>query len=302
MEIKEEVKDAVTEEKEDDFGAAFAEDSNETGSEEKKEEPTTSETEGKEQVETETSESGTAAVETESEKTDGEIDWKAPDAVEKARKVVEDNKSWTTKVTQENAELKARLKALEDEAEKAKAQKPAEKTETAQTPDVPEEVKSFLDDYPELKPTVDYLAGQMLKDALGGIDLKQFAELRQRDQDQIGQLLWERHVTNGFIDEDGTVIEGHPDMPQIVRTKVYHDWIKEKKYDKDEVDPKTAIARLTEYKEQVLKKSASVHDDKVKTDAEKINATMSGSVKSGPSPRAPAKKDAGSFSEGFKDD
>lgn len=289
MEIQEQVRDAEVENQEDAFGSAFAEDEG-AASPEVKEDATPPEPEAK--ADEEVSEPEPEKKETpkaEAQPTlDEQIDWE---------KRAKDNQSAFTKSQMELAALRDEIAELKKKAETT-PEKPEPKPESA--PEVPEEVKTFLADYPELKPTVEFLAGQMVKDALGGVDLKQLAAERQRDQEYIGRLAWERDITNGFMDESGNFVEGHPDLHRVVANKDYLTWIKGKGYDND-CDAKTAIARITEYKEEVLKKSAAAHDASAKVDAEKLKETMAGSLHSKPAPRATGKKDEGSFSDGFRD-
>jgi len=292
METKEQVQGEENAQLEqDDFGSAFAEDE-EAAAPEATDDATPPETE----VEPEPVKEPEPKEETKAEpfpaQTTEEVDW---------RKRAEDNQAAFTKGQQELKAIRDELAALKKKAEVV----PEKKEEPQAAPELPAHVKEVFETYPEFKPVIEFIAEQQVKQAFGGVDLKQLVAEREQIQQQLGAMVWERDVANGFMDESGTFIEGHPDLHKITApaNKDYWDWYNTR-FDVASrgCDPKEAIRRIGEYKESVLKKAAAEHDAKVKTEAEKVQEVMAGTLQSRPSPKAPEKKDSGSFSDGFKDD
>ena len=238
-----------------------------------------------------------------------EVDWKAKH--DEAEKRFKDNQAAYTKSQQEKAELKKRLEELEaKQAEAAKSQKSEADTIPA-TEEMPEDVKSFLEDFPEAQKAILHLAKGLaskeikaFQDSLGDIEsLKNVKAI----QDEVHRERWERAVVNGFIDKDGNYVEGVSDYYRIAapNNKEYWDWYSSKGY--GACDPLDAIARLNEWKtikeESRIATETAERDRQAAEKAAKAQEVMKAGLPS--SQRKPAsqgKPDPNDFDGGFNDD
>ena len=182
-----------------------------------------------------------------------EVDWE---------KRFKDTQGAFTKSQQELAEIKKTVDDLKATDDKGKEKKPDE---------LPEAVKEFLDDYPELKDYIDHkFTGSATED--DAATKEELDKLRA----EIGQSNYDTALIGGFIGEDNAFVKGHPDAWEIMATPEYTDFHKEATKAKDPLlqssNPADGIKFITKFKEEVLKKGTAAHDEKTakeKEDADK---------------------------------
>ncbi len=178
-----------------------------------------------------------------------------------------DTKGWGTKNATEVAELKREIVELKKSAEKSPEEEP-----------VPEDLKSFYDDYPEFKKAVEWEAKRLTK----GLVTSQ--TVTPEIQGVIGQISFDQAVMFGYAGEEGWV-EGHPDSARIVHSKEFTDWAGKEKIDPNTVkDPKEAIKIISRFKEAKVKGAFSEHDKekaKEKKEREEAAAANISSTKGG---------------------
>jgi hypothetical protein len=234
-----------------------------------------SEPEAKDQVAAEAdSEPGTEAQEEVEEPAEKEAPAEEPPAwqadIEKLNKRVEDNQAHNTKLSQENAELKAKLADLTKE-------KAAE---------LPPNVQEFLEANPDMTSTVEFLAQKLVDKRLEGIDLDQLKNV-PTVQNEVGQMRFVQQGSVGVLNEAGEFIEGHADFPQIVNSGEFLKWVETFKKDKlgKNVSVIDAIKDVTEFKEFKAAKAAKAYDAEKRKEAKEIEkasgSAIRGEVRSG---------------------
>lgn len=240
---------------------------------------------------------------------DQEIDWKAKH--DEAEKRFKDNQAAYTKSQQEKAELKKRLEELEaKQSEAAKSSSP-ESSAGSGPEEMPDDVKTFLADFPEAQNAIIHLAKGLaskeikaFQESLGDIEsLKNVKAI----QDEVHRERWERAVVNGFIDREGNYVEGVPDYYRIAApsNKEYWDWYSSKGY--GACDPLDAIARLNEWKtikeENRIAAETAERDRQAAEKAAKAQEVMKAGLPSSQrKPASQAKPDPNDFDGGFNDD
>ena len=230
---------------------------------------------------------------------EGAVDWKAK--AEAAEKRVADNQAAFTKSQQELASERKQREELQAQIDAAK--KPAETAE----PELPDEVKSFFNDFPEAKTAIEHLADSLaakrVKEALGGVDLTQL----RTAQEQNAVASWERQVVNGYFDESGNYVEGVPDYYRIAApgNKEYWDWYHGKGY--GPCSPPEAVTRLKEWKTEKevgrITVETAEKDRLAKEKADNLKKVTSGGLPASQRrPAAAPAADENDFEGGFDED
>jgi len=191
--------------------------------------------------------------------------------IKSLEKQLNDTKAWGTQGAQKVAQLEAELTTLKKVAEKPPEEEP-----------VPEDIKSFYEDYPEFKKAVAFESKRLIKGM--GLDAPKaqippetFAPL----QSVIGQMGFDRAVMFGFNDETEGWIEGHPDGPRIVQSKEFEDWTTKEKIEVEKItDPKEAIKIISRFKEIKVKGVLSIHEKETKKEKEERIETAGASIAS----------------------
>ncbi|HUV77073.1 MAG TPA: hypothetical protein VMW06_03340 [Desulfobacterales bacterium] len=236
----------------EDAEAAFAEGLGETAPETPDGTTDAAAPEGSE-ITDDASQPGAAGTETPGEETkDGDESSKKP-TYEDLEKQLKDTQTWAHGLSETVVELKKKVDAPDP-----KGTKPGE---TGQDDDdMPEDIKSYLDDYPEARKAFEYLA----KKQLGGMGADEIKTTVTSIQGQLNQANFEKSVVTGFMGEGNQWVDGHPDAYKIMSTPEYGAWFKAESQ-KDPTlgnisDPSDAIAVLTRYKTALAKSGAAAHD------------------------------------------
>jgi len=190
---------------------------------------------------------GTSGTDTE----DGDGPSKKP-TYEDLEKQLNDTKQWAHGLSETVAELKKKIDSTEP------PRTPSGKTD--QDDDIPEDIESYFEDYPEAKKAFEFLA----KKHLGGMNADEIKTTVATMQGQINQANFEKAVVTGFMAEDGQWIDGHPDAYKVMATPAYQEWFSaELKRDPtlgSISDPSSAIGVLTRFKTQSARSAAAAHD------------------------------------------
>ena len=156
---------------------------------------------------------------------------------------------YETQLTELNKKLEEAVKTTQRPVQEQTAQR----EEADPFAEAPEELKAFLTEYPEVKTVAEMMAKHQLQAMFGGDPketLGKFAET-------VGQMQFEQALANGFVDDKGTFIEGHPDYRQIVlgpHKELYDGYLKDNKIDPNKIsNPAEAIRVLSDFKEKSLK-------------------------------------------------
>ena len=192
---------------------------------------------------------------------------------ETLKKRLADTQRWGHDLSQTVADLTKRLEGIESakkEAEKAKAD------------EIPENVKSFYDDFPGFSDAVQYEAQKLLRNTLGDVDLKALSEsVRQQE----GQRSFERLVVHGLYDDSGKYVDGHADAYRVMASPEFKTWADEREKASpgflEESNPIKAIEVISQFKEHSAKTAAQKHDAAMTSQAEQVKEFASGGLPQG---------------------
>jgi len=195
------------------------------------------------------------------------------DDAETLKKRLADTQRWGHELATQLSDLQKKIDAIEardKEAEKAKAD------------EIPENVKSFYDDFPGFADAVQYEAQKLLRNTLGDVDVK---ALHESFRQQEGQRAFERQVVGGFYDSSGQFVEGHPDAYRVVASPEFKSWADERQKASpgflNESDPRKAIQIISQFKEHSAKQAAAKHDAALAAKASQVKEFASGGVPQG---------------------
>lgn len=176
------------------------------------------------------------------------------------------------------AELMAEIKALKEEVktlrEKPKEEKPAEESEEDA---IPEDLQEYYKEFPEARRAAQFEAERLIK--------KMGVGKSDETAQAIGQMRFEQTVINGFMDEDGSWVDGHPDAMKILTGpawKKFDDWAKTEKIDPMTVtDPREAIKVIGKYKTSLAAAAAADKKGEQTEEAKRLTEQAGGSLKGG---------------------
>ena len=195
------------------------------------------------------------------------------DDAETLKKRLADTQRWGHDLATQLSELQKKIDAIETrnkEAERAKAD------------EIPENVKSFYDDFPGFADAVQYEAEKLLRNTLGDVDIK---SLHESFRQQEGQRAFERQVVGGFYDSSGQFVEGHPDAYRVMASPEFKTWADEREKATpgflNESDPRKAIQIISQFKEHSAKQAAAKHDAALADKASQVKEFASGGVPQG---------------------
>ena len=192
---------------------------------------------------------------------------------ETLKKRLADTQKWGHELATQLSDLQKKIDTIEardKEAAKAKAD------------EIPENVKSFYDDFPGFADAVQYEAQKLLRNTLGDVDVK---SLHESFRQQEGQRAFERQVVGGFYDSSGQFVEGHPDAYRVMASPEFKSWAEER--DKaspgflNVSDPSKAIQIISQFKEHSAKQAAAKHDAALAAKASQVKEFASGGVPQG---------------------
>ena len=192
---------------------------------------------------------------------------------ETLKKRLADTQKWGHELATQLSDLQKKIDTIEardKEAAKAKAD------------EIPENVKSFYDDFPGFADAVQYEAQKLLRNTLGDVDVK---SLHESFRQQEGQRAFERQVVGGFYDSSGQFVEGHPDAYRVMASPEFKSWAEER--DKaspgflNVSDPSKAIQIISQFKEHSAKQAAAKHDAALAAKASQVTEFASGGVPQG---------------------
>jgi len=232
-----------------------------------------------------------------------EVDWKARAEEAERRlasteKEAKDNHAEFTKRSQELADLKKKVEALES----ASAGDPYELT--------PEE-QAILDDNPELAGLIDKMAGKKTGDYTSlqeTINKLSEAEARRAKNDLLNETNYK--LVKGFTREDGKRIEGHADAAEITGSDDFKRWHEEEEAKDpsfkdrgrnafESGDAETLINILSAYKANRAAKAAEAAETKRLEKSKKQTDQAQASITSAPGGTPQGGKSEGTFEEGF---
>ncbi len=194
-------------------------------------------------------------------------------------KQFKDTQAAFTEKSQENADLKKRIKDLEEE--NVAYQKSLDESTEEEPFEFSDDVKEFFEEYPEAKKAIEQIREHILKNiGRGGSTEALRSEITNLNA-RVAQANYERAIVSGFVDDNDNFIEGHPDAFRVVRTKEFDDFCKSNKINTENISAMDAIKTISQYKESIAKKSASEHDKGVDERAKKLAQKASGSIESG---------------------
>jgi len=150
---------------------------------------------------------------------------------------------------------------------------------------LPEEVQQLFQEEPIIRDAVFHSVRSIVQDALGQIG-PQIDGLRQRQ----AQLDYEQAVLNGWQDESGRRIEGHPDFRDVVRTSEFRNWAASNypNLNPTRITAADTVGILGRYKQEVAARAAAAHDAAAGADLRAITesavepGTRTGSRRAGP--------------------
>lgn len=182
-----------------------------------------------------------------------------------------------------------KLKAEIEELKKAAPAKPVEEKPAAAAPaaeELPDDLKAFMEEYPEVGRLVEHQAKRLLKETLGSdFDPKQIPALAQQVQQAQAQNDFNTAVLGGFVDEDGAWVDGHSDALVIMRGKhrpAFEEWVKANSVDLAAIDhPKKAIETLTGFKKHLAAKAAAEKKAAAGQQAAELTQEASASIQGG---------------------
>ncbi len=196
------------------------------------------------------------------------------DEVKTLKQQLEETKRWGTGNAEKVAELTRRLETAE------------KKPEATVEEEVPEDVKTFYDDYPEFKKAVDFETDRKIK-ALGLTGSVTSATIEEV-KSMAGQIAFNQVLISGLEDDKGEFIEGHQDGLKVARSKEFKEWAKTDP-DRETSDPIRAIKLISRFKESKVKQAVKEHDENLEKEADErkkaasaaIHSTKGGSRSSG---------------------
>jgi len=192
---------------------------------------------------------------------------------ETLKKRLADTQKWGHELAGEVAALKKKIEEIEATSKAA---------EKAKADEIPENVKSFYEDFPGFSDAVQYEAQKLLRNTLGDVDVK---SLHESFRQQEGQRAFERQVVGGFYDSSGQFVEGHPDAYRVMASPEFKSWAEER--DKaspgflNVSDPSKAIQIISQFKEHSAKQAAAKHDAALADKASQVKEFASGGVPQG---------------------
>lgn len=192
---------------------------------------------------------------------------------ETLKKRLADTQKWGHELSGEVAALKKKIEEIEATSKAA---------EKAKADEIPENVKSFYDDFPGFADAVQYEAQKLLRNTLGDVDVK---ALHESFRQQEGQRAFERQVVGGFYDSSGQFVEGHPDAYRVMASPEFKSWADEREKAMSgflgESDPSKAIQIISQFKEHSAKQAAAKHDAALAAKASQVKEFASGGVPQG---------------------
>lgn len=192
---------------------------------------------------------------------------------ETLKKRLADTQKWGHELSGEVAALKKKIEEIEATSKAA---------EKAKADEIPENVKSFYDDFPGFADAVQYEAQKLLRNTLGDVDVK---SLHESVRQQEGQRAFERQVVGGFYDSSGQFVEGHPDAYRVMASPEFKSWADEREKAMPgflgESDPSKAIQIISQFKEHSAKQAAAKHDAALAAKASQVKEFASGGVPQG---------------------
>lgn len=192
---------------------------------------------------------------------------------ETLKKRLADTQKWGHELSGEVAALKKKIEEIEATSKAA---------EKAKADEVPENVKSFYEDFPGFSDAVQYEAQKLLRNTLGDVDVK---ALHESFRQQEGQRAFERQVVGGFYDSSGQFVEGHPDAYRVMASPEFKSWADEREKAMPgflgESDPSKAIQIISQFKEHSAKQAAAKHDAALAAKASQVEEFASGGVPQG---------------------
>lgn len=207
---------------------------------------------------------------------EGDLSPKQPSYAD-LEKQLNDTKAWATGLSQTVADLKKKVEGP-PAAVPAKKELPAE-------PEIPDDVKQYLSDYPEAQKAIDFFANQLLKKTLGDLKPAEIQQTLSGLQDQLAQANFEKSIISGFRSSSGKWIDGHPDAYKIMATEDYGKWFQGELGRDPNLggisDPAGAIDVLNRYKKAVAASAASAHDASGTDLARDVKDIASGTVQPG---------------------
>jgi len=192
---------------------------------------------------------------------------------ETLKKRLADTQKWGHELAGEVAALKKKIEEIEATSKAA---------EKAKADEIPENVKSFYEDFPGFSDAVQYEAQKLLRNTLGDVDVK---SLHESFRQQEGQRAFERQVVGGFYDSSGQFVEGHPDAYRVMASPEFKSWAEER--DKaspgflNVSDPFKAIGIISQFKELAAASGARRRDEDLKSEAARVKEFASGGVPQG---------------------
>jgi hypothetical protein len=213
---------------------------------------------------------------TEEKQSIGDQEESREESSEILKKRLQDTQKWGHEVSQELAKLK---KELEDFKTTVAAEAKKKEIEI-----VPENVKTFYEDYPDFADAVQYEAKKLLSNTLGDVDIKQVSGMVQQAE---AQREFERRVMYGSVDGEGNLIDGHPDAYRVMISPDFKAWVDDQAKTNpnllDVDDPVKAIGIISRFKEHVAQTAAKKHDEQNRNAATKVREFLSGAVPMGTS-------------------
>lgn len=192
---------------------------------------------------------------------------------ETLKKRLADTQKWGHELSGEVAALKKKIEEIEATSKAA---------EKAKADEIPENVKSFYDEFPGFADAVQYEAQKLLRNTLGDVDVK---SLHESFRQQEGQRAFERQVVGGFYDSSGQFVEGHPDAYRVMASPEFKSWVDEREKAMPgflgESDPSKAIQIISRFKEHSAKQAAAKHDAALAAKASQVKEFASGGVPQG---------------------
>lgn len=192
---------------------------------------------------------------------------------ETLKKRLADTQKWGHELSGEVAALKKKIEEIEATSKAA---------EKAKADEIPENVKSFYEDFPGFSDAVQYEAQKLLRNTLGDVDVK---SLHESFRQQEGQRAFERQVVGGFYDSSGQFVEGHPDAYRVMASPEFKSWADEREKAMPgflgESDPSKAIQIISQFKEHSAKQAAAKHDAALAAKASQVKEFASGGVPQG---------------------
>ena len=190
----------------------------------------------------------------------------------------------------EKVVLEKRLKdtqaALTDKSQElAEIKKGVEEKETAKTEEevmagLPEDTKTFIEEYPEFAGAMKHYGEAMVKIALTDA-LTPYKVAIKELNGELEQFRFERQVAGGYW-SDGKYFEGHEDAPAIIGRKEFGEFIQAEKAKDPSVEttgsPAKVIDLISRFKETIAKASTEEHDRKAKEKGKEVKEAAESSV------------------------